>query len=90
MFHRHIVSLAFVFIYLVNRQLPLSIDSPRASLPSSLYTITATTQFANLNTNPLSFFLTPPGSRFISTQCLFPSILVALSGDVELNPDPAA
>ena len=88
MFHRQIVCLVFVIIYLINHP-PLSCDSPFASLSSSLST-TATAQFAYLNTIPFSVFLTSPRSRFISTQCLFLSILIALSGDIELNPGPAS
>ena len=88
MFHRQIVCLVFVIIYLINHP-PLSCDSPFASLSSSLST-TATAQFAYLNTIPFSVFLTSPRTRFISTQCLFLSILIALSGDVELNPGPAS
>jgi hypothetical protein len=87
MFHRQIISLVFIVIYLFNHQLPLSSDLLHVS-QSSLLPTTATVQFANLNTIPLSFYLTPSRSCFGSTQCLFLSILIALSGDVELNPGP--
>lgn len=37
---------------------------------------------------PVSFILTRPNSRFLSTKCLLVSILILLSGDIELNPGP--
>jgi hypothetical protein len=86
-FYRQIVSYVFIIIYLFNHQLPFSCDSFHVSQSSSLPT-TFTAQFADLNTIPLSFYLTPSRSCFSSIQCLFLSILIALSGDAELNPGP--
>jgi hypothetical protein len=52
--------------------------------------VTATRQFSNLNTIPISFFLTSPRSRFCSTRHKFLFTLILLSGDVHMNPGPVS
>ena len=36
----------------------------------------------------ISFFLTRQNTRFLSTKCLLVSLLLLLSGDIQLNPGP--
>ena len=59
----------------------MSVNSPSCRL-------TATSQFASLNTIPLAFFITRPRSRMSHTPNILLSILILLSGDIQSNPGP--
>ena len=88
MLHHHLICIIFFATYVYNHHASSAsncIFSSCASEPT-----TATCQFAHLNSIPLTFFFTPPHSRFIrpkNTLGLL-SVLILLCGDVELNPGP--
>jgi hypothetical protein len=91
MFQMHFVyrSLCLVFILTHLTPAPHSIPESLVSYNSSVC-VTATRQFSNLNTIPISFFLTSPRSRFCPTRHMFLFTLILLSGDVHMNPGPVS
>jgi hypothetical protein len=92
MFNHHFLSLTFIFAYLITRQFSIPSDSPQSPFCSSFPTTTTTTtsQFAKLNTIPLSFLFTLSRSRFIPLDNMFLFFLLLLSGDIEPNPGPTS
>ena len=87
MLHRHLICIIFFAAYVFNHHASAAsncIFSSCASEPT-----TATYQFAHLNSIPLTFFFTPPRSRFIWPKNTLGLLsLILLCGDVELNPGP--
>jgi hypothetical protein len=82
-------SLCLVFILTHLTSAPHSITESLVSYNSPVC-VTATRQFSNLNTIPISFFLTSPRSRFCPTRHMFLFTLILLSGDVHMNPGPVS
>ena len=89
MLHRHFLCLAFIATILFTRHLSSPSNCALSSFSVSEPT-TATSQFAHLNSIPLSFFLTPSRSHFIWPKNTLLSLLLLLCGDIEPNPGPTS
>ena len=90
MFHPTFITLSFCLIYLLVHSFPLSTTEHHVSLS---VTSTATSQFSHLNTIPFSYLLTCTSSRFHhfkseNTSIYLITLILLLSGDIELNPGP--
>ena len=93
MFNPVFVSIFFSFIYLGFHVIPPSsthVIHHQKSVSSPYCRLTASSQFASLNTTPLSFFISRPRSHMSYTHNILVSILILLSGDIQSNPGPTS
>ena len=88
MLHRHFLCLTFIATYLFTHHASSASNCILSFCVSE--PTTATSEFAHLNSIPLSFFFTPSRSRFIWPNRTLLSLLILLCGDVEPNPGPTS
>ena len=93
MFNPVFVTLYFSVIYLafhVFPPAPTHVSCHQMCVCTHSHCLTASSQFASLNTIPFSFFITRPRSRMSHTRNILVSILILLSGDIQSNPGPTS
>jgi hypothetical protein len=91
MFQLHFVYRSLCLVFILSHLAPAPHFIPESLMSyNSPVCVTATRQFSNLNTIPISFFLTLPLSRFSPTRHMFLFTLILLYGDVHMNPGPVS
>ena len=87
MFHSLFVAFWFSVFFIIFHTAPSS-SSLAIHHKSEINSPTASSEFASLNSIPVSFFISPPRSRMSHIHNFLVSILILLSGDIQSNPGP--